>query len=329
MASPLDRIEARNIERNKNNGTNSTSLGIERYQKDYASIHDEYASITSEVTSLSTDVKAKMEEETKKTEKELQKKLNRAAVYSFIGQLPQIATSITSLIQTAKSMKAGDTSGVQNLEQKLAQAKQQSTTYANTLNEANSQKPVYEQMVKDQEQERIKQQGLYDKYKQEEDDLQASLDNGTDAELKSAKDALTKAEAMKTTKTVRDPQTGATKQVEDANLKAQKEKAIKDANEKIEKRTNELKEAIAKAKANKEAAQKANATAIEARDEAQAKVDELKKQINEITPKKTKLDNEINQLTAEIQRIKGGSTTSTTQTTQATRTTGGSEPSTK
>lgn len=328
MGNPFEKISAENAKLRENYGGSSTSLNIERYAKSYSSIYDEYASVSSELRGISSDIKAEMEAETKRTEKELQKQQNKAALFSFINtaatQLPQIVTGITSLINTAKGVKTGDTSGLQNLEQKLTQAKQQSTTYGNTLNEANSQKPTYEQQVKDQEAERVKQQGLYDKYKQQEEDLQASLDNGTDSQLAAANKELTEAKNMKTTKKVRNAQ-GQIKEVEDATLKANKEQKIKDANDKIEKRKQELKEAIAKAKADKEAAQKANAAAIQARDEAQAKVDELKKKINEITPQKTKLDNEIKQLEAEVQRIKGGST-STTTTTQKT---GGSEPSTR
>lgn len=335
MGNPFDKIKAENAQLRTNNGNSGgTSLNIERFTKSYASIHDEYREVSANVRSVSANVKAEMEAETKRIEDEQNKRLKKAALFSLVGtvatQLPQIVTGITSLLSTTKSIKAGDTSAsaqstLQQAEQKLQQAKQQSTSYGQQITEATTQKPQYEQTVKDQEAERIKQQGLYDQYKQQEDTLQASLDNETDSAIVSAKSELADAEKMKTTKTVRDPQTGKTKQVEDASLKEQKEQKIAAARKKIEDRKTALKAEIAEAKKNKETAQRANAAAIEARDNAQLKVDELRDKINELTPKKNKLDNEIQQLEAEIRRIKGDTTTQT-QTGQKPN---GSEPATR
>ena len=334
MGNPFDKIKAENAQIRQSYGGGKTSLNIERFAKSYGSIYDEYADATSKIRSINTaDIKKAMEAETKRTENELASKQRKAAAFSMLTQtltqLPQVITGLAAVLGKTKNVKAGDNSAsaqatIQQAEQQLQQAKTQQTNYASQIADAERTKGEQSQIVTTQEAERVKQQGLVDQYKQQEKDLQASLDNGTDSVLASANKDLAPAEKMKTTKTVKD-KNGKTKQVEDASLKKQKETAIANAKKKIEDRKTALNAEIAKAKANKEAAQKANAAAIEARDEAQAQVDNLKNQINELTPKKDKLGKEIKQLESEIQRIKGGSTTQTNGQQQ----TGGSEPSTR
>lgn len=315
MGNPFDKIKTETAQINANRGIQQNNR-VQTWQQSYASIYDEYNAMSADIKSLSVNVQAEIDKEIQETQERVEKQQRNAAILSFVtsasAALPGLVSAISSTISASKAMKAGDTSAsaqtkLQQMETQLSQAKTQSADWGRQIADATNAKPTAEQTVKDQETIRVEQQKLFDKYKGEEETLQASLDNETDSQIVAAKGELDRANAMKTTKTVSDGQ-GGTKEVEDPQLKLKKDNQIAAAQRKIEERKAALKAEIATAKENKEKAQRANAEAITKRDEAQEQVNRYKATINDLTPKKNNLDGQIKQLEAEIARLKGDGT---------------------
>lgn len=305
MSNPFNSILTNGSKSVGSSSGQKTSLNIERFEKSYASIYDEYKAASTELRAISTDAKAELTKEVEATEKKLKSEMKKAALKSFLTsaatQLPNLATSITALLGTAKNTKAGDTSNLQQMETQLSTAKDQVNTYNLAIKAATSEKETAEKTIAEQTPISQQQQRLIDQYKNQEETLQASLTNETDSQLVAAKSEKKEAEQMDIMKT--DPATGQLK--ESSTLKQQRDAKISAANQKIEERKQQLENEIAEAKRNKDAAIKAKESADNLIKEAEQKLTESKNTITSLTPRRDKLNNEIQQLTTEIARIKG------------------------
>lgn len=309
MSNPFNSILTNGSQSVGSSGGQKTQLNIERFVKSYASIYDEYNAASTELRAINTDAKAELTKEVEETEKRLKKEMKKAALKSFLTsaatQLPNLATSITALLGTAKNTKAGDTSNLQQMETQLGTAKDQVNTYNLAIKAATTEKETAEKTIAEQTPVSQEQQRLIDQYKNQEETLQASLTNETDSQLVAAKSEKAEAEQMNIMET--DPTTD--QQKESPTLRQQRDARIAEAERKIEERKQALQTEIAEARKNKNAAIEAKATADNLIKEAEQKQTEAKNTIASLTPRRDKLNTEIQQLTTEISRIKGTSST--------------------
>lgn len=322
MGNPFDSISTKGSQSVGASGGQRTQLNIERFVKSYASIYDEYNSASAELRAINTDAKAELTKEVEATQKRLKSEMKKAALKSFLTsaatQLPALATSLTSLLGTAKTIKAGDTSAsttktVEQMQQELTTAKEQVSAYDQAIKSATAEKTTAEETITEQARVSTEQQKLKD---------QADTDIATEnTNIQKAKDDITKAEGYIATATtnlneaqnrvITDDPTGA--------LQRQKTQDINNATAEL-KRAEQAKadaeQAKKQAETKKEQAEARRKEAIENKNkadnlkaEAEAKKKEAQTTITTLTPKRDKLKTEITQLESEIARIQGSKTT--------------------
>ena len=324
MGNPFDKIKAETaqIRGTGYNNQSSGQISVENFKNQYASIYDEYYSTAGEIKQASVDAKAEMEKEVQETQDRLERQQLTQSWISLGSTLLSTIPSMLNTIAAAKAMKTGSaTAGagqtkLSQLETALTQAKSEYSTMNKNITDATNAKSGVEQTITAKKAEETKQQGVVDtasgnaqKVRQSVNDRSHAKISAADGQLRTAETNLSNAKALPDT--IPDPNNP-------QNQIPNQEKTTKVQQAKEEVRLAE--EAVKKAEAEAEAEAKGlEDTAEREKDKlntikeelstAEAQKKEYSDKINDLTPKRDRLGNQIKQLEAEITRIKGDGTT--------------------
>ena len=325
MGNPFDKIKAETaqIRGTGYNNQSSGQISVENFKNQYASIYDEYYSTAGEIKQASVDAKAEMEKEVQETQDRLAKQQRTQAWISLGSTLLSTIPTMLNTIAAAKAMKTGSaaTAGagqtkLSQLETALTQAKSDYAAMNKSIADATNAKNGVEQTRIAKKAEETTQQGVVDtasgnaqKVRQSVNDRSHAKISAADGQLRTAETNLSNANALPDT--IPDPNNP-------QNQIPNQEKTTKVQQAKEEVRLAE--EAVKKAEAEAEAEAKGlEDTAEREKDKlntikeelstAEAQKKEYSDKINDLTPKRDRLGNQIKQLEAEITRIKGDGTT--------------------
>lgn len=322
MGNPFDSILTNGSQSVGSAGGQRTQLNIERFEKTYASIYDEYSAASAELRAINTDAKAELTKEVEATQKRLKSEMKKAALKSLLTSIatkvPAAATSLASLLGTAKTIKAGDTSAsttktVEQMQQELTSAKEQVNAYNQAIKSATDRKTTAEESITKNTQVSTEQQKLKD---QADTDIATENTNIQKAEgdIKKAEGDIATATANLTeaqNRVITDDPTG--------DLQRQKTQDINNATAELrraEQAKADAEQAKEQAETKKEQAEARRKEAIETKNkadnlkaDAEAEKKEAQTTITTLTPKRDKLKTEITQLESEIARIQGTKTT--------------------